>query len=438
MPPTPSNDDRSQPPDDAAAAYVAAAYAAARDEAAARGARANEAAERATPANGTTERATPASPAPAKGTAERATPADQAAGRVTPAEGTAARVPPRDETAARVAVANEDAARVAAAKAKAAEGNAADAGPQDPDLDSGEEPIRTLLWTAATCRPLEEVAALVSLLRHTGEVNSPGDEALRAAAVARPLDEVRQLVAMLNEAPHEVDEADTTLRAAAVGRPIEDVAQLVSILGHEEGDHARSPAAEPAAARKNPAKTEPVTTPLVGGRDAAARPAAGSERPGGRTAWPTVGTRGAVPSVGDALGDDTPSPALRSVLRWPAAVLLFACGVIHLPTDFAHLRSGGYADALSIAVTVLCLVFGVWLAVRDTVRVWAASAATAIGIVALHALASVGTVDLLESSLGESFAWADAAAVSCAAVGAVLAGSALLRRQKEPDAANGA
>ncbi|GGX14294.1 hypothetical protein [Streptomyces chryseus] len=411
-PPTPSNDDRSQPPDDAAA-YVAAAYAAARDEAAARSARANEAAPRATPADG-------------------------AAGHVTPADDTAARVPPRDETAARVAVANEDAARVAAAKAKAADGSAADAGPQDPDLDPSEEPIRTLLWTAATCRPLEEVAALVSLLRHTGEVPSPGDEALRAAAVARPLDEVRELVAMLNEAPHEVDEADTTLRAAAVGRPIEDVAQLVSILGHEESDHARSPAAEPAAARKSPVKTEAVTTPLAGSRDAAAEPAAGAERPGGRTPWPTVGTRGTVPSVGDALGDDTPSPALRSVLRWPAAVLLFACGVIHLPTDFAHLRSGGYADALSIAVTVLCLVFGVWLAVRDTVRVWAASAATAIGIVALHALASVGTVDLLESSLGESFAWADAAAVSCAAVGAVLAGSALLRRQKEPDTANGA
>ncbi len=85
---------------------------------------------------------------------------------------------------------------------------------------------------------------------------------------------------------------------------------------------------------------------------------------------------------------------------------------------------------------MFCLALGMWLAVRDTARVWAASAATAIGIVALHVLASIGTMDLLESSLGESFAWADAAAVSFAAFGAVISSSALLRRQKEPDATN--
>ncbi|MEV8308767.1 hypothetical protein AB0P36_15810 [Streptomyces flavidovirens] len=376
------NDNRSKPPDGSAAAYKvaayeAAAYAAAKSESTGRAAPASEAATSATPANVT-----------------------------------------------------------------AADAAAAAAWPQGAAPDSSDEPIRTLLWTAATCRPLEEVAALVSLLKRTGEVPSPGDEALRAAAVARPLDEVRQLVAMLTEHPHEVDEADTTLRAAAVGRPIEDVAQLVSILGHEDGDPQRPPAGEAAVAHKKRVTLDGGTTRRVGGRSTDGKPAAAPERPGGRSAWPTLDPRGVIPAVGDALaagqGGDTVSPALRSVLRWPAAVLLFVCGVIHLPTDFAHLRSGGYADALAIAVTVLCLVFGVWLAVRDTMRVWAASAATAIGIVALHALASVGTVDLLESSLGESLAWADAAAVSCAAIGAVIAGSALLRRQKEPDATNGA
>ncbi|MGX1885157.1 hypothetical protein [Streptomyces sp. NPDC055287] len=349
----------------------------------------------------------------------------------------AAYVAAHDDATARETPAKEATASAASSNVTADDEAAAAAGPQDQAPDSSEEPIRMLLWTAATCRPLEEVAALVSLLKRTGEVPSPCDEALRAAAVARPLDEVRQLVAMLNEHPHEIDEADTTLRAAAVGRPIEDVAELVSILGHEDGDHHRSPAGETAAARRKRLYVDVETTPLVDSRGTDSKPAADGERPSGTPAPPTFSPRG----VGDALpvgsGDDMPTAALRSVLRWPAAVLLFACGVIHLPTDFAHLRSGGYADALSIAVTVLCLVFGVWLAVRDTARVWAASAATAIGIVALHALASVGTVDLLESSLGESFAWADAAAVSCAAVGAVLAGSALLCRQKEPDAASG-
>lgn len=94
--------------------------------------------------------------------------------------------------------------------------------------------IRTLLEEAATCRPLEEVTALVNLLTESGQQPNPGHDALRAAAVARPVHEVRRMVALLGEPPHQVVEADITLRAAAVGRPIEDVALLVSILGTEE------------------------------------------------------------------------------------------------------------------------------------------------------------------------------------------------------------
>ncbi|WP_255305834.1 hypothetical protein [Streptomyces sp. Wb2n-11] len=314
---------------------------------------------------------------------------------------------------------------------------AAEAGTPESAQEAGDEPIRTLLWTAATHRPLDEVAALVSLLHQTGAVPSPGDEALRAAAVARPLDEVRQLVALLNEHPHEVDEAGTTLRAAAVGRPIEDVAQLVSILGADDGDH-RHPAG---AATVHENRTAPGGERTPDGRTTGDQTAAPPvERPDSSPGWPTNAPQSAVPVVGDVLTtgqqhDDT-SSVLRSVLRWSAALALFACGLIHLPTDFAHLRSGGYADALSVAVTVFCLVLGMWLAVRDTARVWAASAATAIGIVALHVLANIGTMDLLESSLGESFAWADAAAVSFAAFGAVISSSALLRRQRKPDATN--
>lgn len=131
-------------------------------------------------------------------------------------------------------------------------------GPQVPLVEPGAEPIRTLLWTAATYRPLEEVAALVSLLKRTGVYPDSGNEALRAAAVARPLDEVRQLVAMLNEPGHEVDEADTTLRAAAVGRSIEDVAQLVDILGADEAE-ARS--LQGARAQVREPQAAPVTPP---------------------------------------------------------------------------------------------------------------------------------------------------------------------------------
>ncbi|MBT2367403.1 hypothetical protein J7E88_19360 [Streptomyces sp. ISL-10] len=126
----------------------------------------------------------------------------------------------------------------------------------------------------------------------------------------------------------------------------------------------------------------------------------------------------------------TISPALRSPVRLPASVLLFACGVIHLPTDLAGLRSGSYTETLSLALLVLCLVCALWLAMRDTLVVWAAAAGLAVGIIALHGLASVGTVDLLNSSLGQSFTRARAAAVLCAAAAAILSGSTLVRRTR--------
>ncbi|WP_329377476.1 hypothetical protein [Streptomyces sp. NBC_01716] len=349
------------------------------------------------------------------------------------------------------------------------------AGPRDPLAESGEEPIRTLLWTAATYRPLEEVAALVMLLKRTGEVPNPGDEALRVAAVARPIDEVMRLVAMLNEPPHEFDEADTTLRAAAVGRPIEEVAQLVSYLGTHENeppfatapqnaDHRRpAPRAfgrpdeearpgEPDTRddrREGPINLVSLADPMA---HTSRRPEPEHEpEPEHVAPWMSApaGPPTEVPRLAPPAGPrdrdrerdrDRSAPSalrspLRSRLRRPAAVALLACGVIHLPTDFAGLRSGGYADAVSLVVTVLCLMFGAWLAVADTARIWAASAATAVGAIAAHTLSSLGTTDLLQSSLGAEFGWASLAAVGCAGVTLALAGFALMLRQKTTEEA---
>lgn len=94
------------------------------------------------------------------------------------------------------------------------------------------------------------------------------------------------------------------------------------------------------------------------------------------------------------------------------------------------MRSGGYADAVSLVVTVLCLVFGLWLAVADSARIRAAGAATAVGIIAAHTLSGIGAVDLLRSSLSADFAWAGLAAPGCTAVALVLAGTALTLRQQ--------
>ncbi|MFF2523172.1 hypothetical protein [Streptomyces liangshanensis] len=294
-------------------------------------------------------------------------------------------------------------------------------------LEPGQEPIRTLLWTAATARPLEEVAALVSLLRRTGEVPSPGDEALRAAAVARPLEEVMQLVALLHEPPHEFDEADTTLRAAAVGRPIEDVAELVTIFGGDEAETTRPAAADRAAEARGPVDGDDTAEAAPDAPAKAVRPAgiaSAFSRPAPAPAAAARPRRRAGTTAVPAAGS-----ALRSVLRWPVMALLVVCAVLHLPTDYTRLGSGSVADVLSLALTVVCLASAVWLAVRDTVRLWVASAAAALAVVIAQAVSAVAGMDLLSSSLG-SFPGAAVVAVVCAVAAVGLAGTALtLRRQ---------
>ncbi|MFK0215107.1 hypothetical protein [Streptomyces sp. NPDC090298] len=304
----------------------------------------------------------------------------------------------------------------------AAEAPAAPEPPADEEVpeESGDEAVRTLLRTAATERPVEEVATLVARLQETGELSSPADVALRAAAVTRPLDEVRQLLALLNASGYDLHQAETTLRAAAVGRPVEDVVRLVGILGADSGDWQPAPDGGEGPARTSaPEGAAPPATAPRRGRGAAK----------GRRS-PLDGALAAGP------GSHTTSPALRSVLRWPAALALFASGLVHLPTDLDGLRSGGDAQALSVVVTVLCLACGLWLAARDTLIAWAAAAGVAVFVIALHGVAGARTVDLMAGSLGTTFAWAKALAL-LSAVGIVcLAGTAVVRHARAAGAAD--
>ncbi|MFD5322636.1 hypothetical protein [Streptomyces sp. NPDC127092] len=296
---------------------------------------------------------------------------------------------------------------------------------QDQDED-GEEAIRTLLWTAATERPVPEVAALVARLNESGELSRPADLALRAAAVSRPLEEVRQLVALLNEAGYDLHQAETTLRAAAVGRPIEDIVALVNIIGADSSSW------------RAVGGGEDSTRPTLEDARPAAAAASGAERPPKPSRGPKTSARSPLDhALAAGPGSHTSTPALRSPLRWPAAAALFACGLIHLPTDVAGLRSGANASLLSVVVTLFCLVAGAWLAARDTATAWAATAAGTVGLLAVHVLAGARTVDVLQGSLGSRFAWAQALAVlTCAAVVA-LAAVTLFRHTKATGAADG-
>ncbi|WP_405792182.1 hypothetical protein OG753_38410 [Streptomyces sp. NBC_00029] len=298
-----------------------------------------------------------------------------------------------------------------------------------PDPIAPDEPItppmRTLLETAATCRPVEEVTALVSLLKEGGPLPDAGHDALRTAAVTRPVQDVRRMVALLGESPQEVAEADLTLRAAAVGRSIEDVALLVTILGKEDAAEAerqrRTPPAVPAVAPGAvfPAAPEapyeaPYVPPYAELHDAP------YQEPPRRTAAvdPPAASR---------------VRALRHVLRWPVAAALLVSGALHLPNDLTALQSAAPVDYLPLLATVLCLVSGALVALRDTPAVWRAVAATALGVVALHVLGGSMQYDPLEGAVGGTLAWAGITVMLCAAAGAVLAGLAL-RNHRESSA----
>ncbi|MFB6821078.1 hypothetical protein ACFCXA_05750 [Streptomyces virginiae] len=293
-------------------------------------------------------------------------------------------------------------------------------------------PMRTLLETAATCRPVEEVTALVSLLKEGGPLPDAGHDALRTAAVTRPVQDVRRMVALLGESPQEIPEADLTLRAAAVGRSIEDVALLVTILGKEDAAETerrgRAGPAGPAVPETAPAGPHPETSAQPGQErhEAPYEP----RYPELYDAPYQVAPRRTAPVAPPAASRDR---ALRRVLRWPVAITLLVSGALHLPNDLTALPFAAAVDYLPLLVTVLCLVSGALVALRDTTAVWRAGAATALGVVALHVLGGSLRYDPLAGAVGGALAGAGVAVVLCAAVGAVLAGLAL-RNRREPSA----
>ncbi|MGE7384679.1 hypothetical protein ACQKM2_04125 [Streptomyces sp. NPDC004126] len=303
------------------------------------------------------------------------------------------------------------------------------AGPE-PHPAPHPEPVRTLLETAATCRPVEEVTALVSLLKESGRLDSPGHDALRAAAVTRPVDDVRHMVALLGEHPLEEAEADITLRAAAVGRPIEDVALLASILGPDgtpRTDRPPAPAAQPPPPQDPPAAApapEPVRAPAppvpvpVPVAVAATAPPVVARIPAEED-WPAA-EPDRVPAA-PARG------ALGHVLRWPTAAALLLCGVLHLPGNPA--RPPAPETLAALAVSLLCLALGALLAVRDTPAVWRVAAVAALAVVTLHVVGGLVLFDPLDGALGGPYAWSGATAVLCAGAAAVLAGLALTYRR---------
>ncbi|MFF1556323.1 hypothetical protein [Streptomyces sp. NPDC058279] len=233
---------------------------------------------------------------------------------------------------------------------------------------TGDDGLRMLLQTAVACRPLEEVADLVTLLRHSGQVPDAANEALRAAAVSRPVEDVVSLALLLSN------------EEEAVAAPVPDRIE----------DGIRAARRAPRAARAEKA-----------GRRRSARPAG-------------------APGRG---------------LRWPTVAVLAMSALLYLPRHPSRLLSeGGAGSWLLLGVATVCTALGVCLVVRDRTRVWAAAAAAGLGLLAVHALAAMTGLSPLSGAVGGLLPWPTGLAVLLAALGAALAGMALLYRSEEPTA----
>lgn len=98
------------------------------------------------------------------------------------------------------------------------------AGDEEPSAEAGADPgdtpvaatgddgLRMLLQTAVACRPLEEVADLVTLLRRSGQVPDAANEALRAAAVSRPVEDVVSLALLLSNEEESAPQPERIVR----------------------------------------------------------------------------------------------------------------------------------------------------------------------------------------------------------------------------------
>ncbi|AJC60408.1 hypothetical protein GZL_07858 [Streptomyces sp. 769] len=337
-----------------------------------------------------------------------------------------------------------------------------DHGEHIPSSSQENVSFRTLVWTAATTRPVEEVAALVELLKRSGDDPNPGDEALRVAAMTRPVSELGPLLAMLGQTPHTAEASYEALRAAAVGRSVDEVVQLIRLFdrgqeGHipvtgvPDGDAYSDGHADTATMGTTgpPAYNDPYADPYPDpyGQQAPDGYPAGAHgepamRDGAPPEPPPRPQRAPWPSATAAHGGrdwpagETPAQAahavggvLRSVLRWPAAAALALCGLSHLPVGPVE-TNGGSSDAISLTIAVVYLLLAGCLAVRDTAAIWTASAAAAVTVIILHALSRAGVLVPLRSSLGDATIWPELLAVGLAIVSAGLAGAALLLRPR--------
>ncbi|MFD3542456.1 hypothetical protein ACFWUQ_23610 [Streptomyces sp. NPDC058662] len=259
----------------------------------------------------------------------------------------------------------------------------------------GGASLRMLLETAVTRRSVEEVADLVTLLRRSGQVPDAADQALRAAAVSRPIEDVISLAVLLAQE----DEAQD--------RPqVDPEPEPVPRRGHR-------PEPERRAARPRPARKRAPRAPRA-------------DRPTRKAAKAAKAAQASEP--------DASRGAAGRVLRWPVAAVLAVSGLLYLPRHPARLLDdGGLSAWVLLGLAGVCLTLAALVLGRERAWVWTAATVTGIGLVLVHALATVLEADLAGGAGGALVPWAGGAAMLAAGLVAALSVLALLYRSDQPD-----
>ncbi|MEU2711291.1 hypothetical protein [Streptomyces sp. NPDC007205] len=267
-------------------------------------------------------------------------------------------------------------------------------------------------------RPVEDLARLVALLTEPPRDTDSADEVIRAAAARRPLDEVARLVQLLHRASVQPHCGQAALRAAAANRPVEELAELIARLAADRpgqetllfqtplpetplpdaplpgtslretpipepspSDPAALASAEPASAE--PVAAEPVAAPDDTAAATGARGGPGTDRPvkGGPANGRPVQLRPAKGRDLDAWSAVAPPWGVRG-----AALLVFLCGVAHVPRSWPG-PSHGVLPAAVLA-SVLCVLLALALPARSP-QTRLVTATAALGVTAALAAGQV-------------------------------------------------
>lgn len=128
--------------------------------------------------------------------------------------------------------------------------------------------------------------------------------------------------------------------------------------------------------------------------------------------------------------------ALRTPLRWCAAILLVVTAAVHFPLIGPHLEEAPYIGVLFIVLTVVSLALAAMLVARDSRASWALAGITTLLAVIAFVLARTVGLPQIGDDIGD---WSDPlgiAAITAETLTVLIAGGVLVVAGHRPSGAD--